>query len=105
MRAYISGMAYRVGRRVDIADLFQASSESGPPLEFYLGRGLKNYCLQEEITGDLYRSVVESTLENAGIGAGDVGAVISTPPRPHGRLEKSFTSSRAWRTRVWAMFR
>jgi 3-oxoacyl-[acyl-carrier-protein] synthase III len=76
MRAYISGMAYRVGRRADIADLFGASSGSAPSLDFYLSRGLKNYCIQEETTGDLYRPVIESALEDAGVGAGDIGAVI-----------------------------
>nr|WP_294501498.1 hypothetical protein [uncultured Rhodopila sp.] len=60
----------------DLAELVAIESRGMLPLEFYISRGLKNYCIQEESTELLCTTVVKSSLEAAGTGADEIAAVV-----------------------------
>jgi hypothetical protein len=75
MECHVTGIAFRVGTAKPIEELFTAATD-GPPVGFYLARGLRHYCAQSEPTSQMCSAVIAESLLKSGVEAGQLGAVI-----------------------------
>lgn len=76
MRSFLDGIAYQVGERHRIRELFADNSAPTFDVEFYTGRGLENFCCQKADTMSVCTEVISDTLHKSRLSARQIDAAI-----------------------------
>lgn len=74
--SYLDGISFRVGRIASIEELFGTTPADKVERDFFLARGLRNFCIQDRPLGTMCTEVVRESLEKCSLSPDDVGAVV-----------------------------